>query len=208
MSEADGHPRAGSGAMSGGLNILVALAMPLREEAVGELLEAVAAAIDSGADAASEPEARSATGKVMRLGPLRLPRRGDLSITEAGVTGMVQTQCAMPKAEPPVVVLAPDGFPVEVAPFRWDQLHMVALFDEGIPDWAPLRRWFLEWFQSRISDVAPDLLGAVHRIDGPRAVRGGWRFTIDLGSAPVAALPDLVMAMAATGATGLQLGPE
>ncbi|MEM7566628.1 MAG: hypothetical protein AAF321_05290 [Pseudomonadota bacterium] len=74
------------------------------------------------------------------------------------------------------------------------------------PDWRPLRRWFLEWFQSRFSDEAPDLDGAVHALQGPDRVSGGWRLRIDLGSAPVEAMSDLVAALEATGARRVRIG--
>ncbi|MEM6679387.1 MAG: hypothetical protein AAF675_16105 [Pseudomonadota bacterium] len=74
------------------------------------------------------------------------------------------------------------------------------------PAWLPLRRWYLEWFQSRFSDEAPDLEGALHALEGPVEDPAGWRFTIDLGSAPVEALSDLVLALSATGAARVRIG--
>ncbi|MEO1274321.1 MAG: hypothetical protein AAFV96_02670 [Pseudomonadota bacterium] len=83
------------------------------------------------------------------------------------------------------------------------QLHHV----EGEePDWRPLRRWFLEWFQSRFADEAPDLDGAVHSVQGPDRVPGGWRLRIDLGSAPVDAVSGLIGALEASGAQRVRIG--
>ncbi|MEL6766790.1 MAG: hypothetical protein AAFP17_06390 [Pseudomonadota bacterium] len=82
-------------------------------------------------------------------------------------------------------------------------LHRI---DAQEPDWRPLRRWFLEWFQSRFADEAPDLDGAVHSVQGPDRVPGGWRLRIDLGSAPVDAVSALIGALEATGAQRVRIG--
>jgi hypothetical protein len=73
------------------------------------------------------------------------------------------------------------------------------------PDWGPLRHWFLEWFQSRLSEVAPDLLGAVHSLDGPWRRGQGWAFTVDFGSAPLACLDNLIAALGEAGAARMRL---
>ncbi|MEM6354572.1 MAG: hypothetical protein AAF844_02680 [Pseudomonadota bacterium] len=82
----------------------------------------------------------------------------------------------------------------------------IELGDGSEPDWRPLRRWFLEWFQSRFADEAPDLDGAVHSVQGPDRVPGGWRLRIDLGSAPVDAVSALIEALEATGAHRVRIG--
>jgi hypothetical protein len=106
----------------------------------------------------------------------------------------------------PVALATEDGFVAEIGPFRWDAAELTVLSHQDQPDWAPLRRWFLEWFQSRRSEVAPELLGALHSLDGPRRNGQGWHFTVDFGSAPVACLADLIAALAASGAARMRLG--
>jgi len=57
---------------------------------------------------------------------------------------------------------------------------------------CPLRNWYLEWFQTRRVQNAAGLRGAVHRITGPIITDQRMGFEIDLGTAPVEALHDLI----------------
>jgi hypothetical protein len=184
---------------------LAALAEPLRERAVALLLESMAKAIDAGADVTPEPELRDGTGKIARSGPLSLPRRADLAVIRNGAARTLQIRGGTPPAGQPVVLATEAGFVAEVAPFRWDAATLSVFLRGGDPDWGPLRRWFLEWFQSRVSEVSPDLLGALHGIEGPQRRDRHWVFTIDFGSAPVACLNDLIRALAETGAVRMRL---
>jgi hypothetical protein len=54
---------------------------PLRELAIGAILDALARELEADADVVPEPELRDSSGAVARSGPLNLPRRGDLSVT-------------------------------------------------------------------------------------------------------------------------------
>lgn len=179
---------------------------PLRDASIGGILEAMARELEGEADVVPEPELRDASGKVTRGGPLNLPRRGDLAVTKEGRTLIRRIESGPPPAVKPLVVQTGSGFEADIAPFRWDAAEIVVLAKQDQPNWAPVRRWFLEWFQSRYSEVAPDLYGAVHSLDGPRQVRGGWGFTVDFGSAPAACVLDLITAVAGTGAARMRIG--
>ena len=186
--------------------VLAALAEEPRDQAIGGVLEALARALETGADVVCEPELRDAHGAIARTGPLNLPRRDDLAVTDDGHTHIrsIESPEAMPGA--PVVVATDDGFVAEIGPFRWDAADLTVFAPMDQPDWTTLRRWFLEWFQSRHSEVAPELLGALHSLDGPRPVGRGWAFTVDFGSAPVACLSGLIEALAEAGAVRMRLG--
>ncbi|MEM7526808.1 MAG: hypothetical protein AAF416_03920 [Pseudomonadota bacterium] len=207
---------------------------PVRDLAVGELLETIARTLDEGHTVHAEPKARDRAGQVLREGRLALPSRRDLLVRHAGGSLTREIQGPGLLQFEPITLVEPDGFVCVIGPFRWDSALVVleraeapaapaceaAPLPQGAdmeaaveaaspiaePDWRPLRRWFLEWFQSRFSDEAPDLDGAVHAMYGPEDVPVGWRLRIDLGSAPVEALNDLVGALAATGAARVRIG--
>jgi hypothetical protein len=179
---------------------------PLRDQAVGTLLEVMARELEAGAAVVPEPELRDDTGKVLRQGPLSLPRRDDLEITRDGKSVLRRIESGPAPERESLVARTVGGFEAEIHAFRWDSAELVLRARRVQPDWAPLRRWFLEWFQSRYSEVAPDLYGAVHSLDGPEEVPGGYAFILDLGSAPAACITDLIATVEATGAEAMRLG--
>ncbi len=188
--------------------ILTRLVEDPRDRSVAAILEAMARAIDAGADVEPEPERRDASGRVIRSGPLRLPRRADLSLAEGGRTLFCRIESRPGGEGNAAVVRTAEGFSAEIHPFRWEAAEMTVLARQEELNWTPLRRWFLEWFQSRHTELAPDLIGAVHSIDGPRRVPGGWTLSIDFGSAPTASVTELVHALAETGADSMRIGQE
>lgn len=179
---------------------------PLRDLAIGGILEAMARELETEADVVPEPEIRDTDGKVVRGGPLNLPSRGDLAVIRDGRSIMRRIESSPPSGGGALVIQTGGSFEAEIMPFRWDAAELMVHSGEEQPDWGPLRRWFLEWFQSRYSEVAPDLYGAVHSLDGPRPAPGGWAFTIDFGSAPIGCIIDLIAALAASGARRVRIG--
>jgi len=188
--------------------ILTRLVEDPRDRSVAAILEAMARAIDAGAEVEPEPERRDASGRVIRSGPLKLPRRADLSLAEGGRTLFCRIESRPDAPGNAAVVRTADGFSAEIHPFRWEAAEVTLMSQQEQPNWTPLRRWFLEWFQSRHTELAPDLLGAVHSIDGPRRIPGGWTLTVDFGSAPTACVTELVHALAETGADSMRIGQE
>lgn len=185
---------------------LARLLETLRGQAVSALLRAMAGELETGAAVVPEPERRDEAGKVLRSGPLKLPGRDDLEVTRSGRSEICRVDSGpMPEGES-LVARTSEGFEAEIHPFRWDAAELIVLSRRLRPDWAPLRRWFLEWSQSRMTEVAPDLYGVVHQLEGPERVPGGWAFTADFGSAPTACIPDLIVALSRTGAGGMRLG--
>lgn len=188
--------------------ILTRLVEDPRDRSVAAILEAMARAIDAGAEVEPEPERRDASGRVIRSGPLKLPRRADLSLAEGGRTLFCRIESRLGPPGNAAVVRTAEGFSAEIHPFRWEAAEVTLVSSQEHPNWTPLRRWFLEWFQSRHTELAPDLLGAVHSIDGPRRVPGGWTLTVDFGTAPTASVTELVHALAETGADSMRIGQE
>lgn len=179
---------------------------PVRDLAVGQLLQEIAAALGRGASVRHEPMVRDDAGRVVRDGALHLPRRGDLEVTEDGRILMQRVRTRSRLDFEPVTIERPDGFSAVVGPFRWDAARLLVESDEETLSWTPIRRWFLEAFQSRYGELAPDLDGAAHALVGPRQVPQGAEFEIDFGSAPVAVFPDMLDAFALSGARRVVVG--
>jgi len=188
--------------------VLAGLADPMRDRAVARILEAIAEAIGTGGDVTAEPEQRDAEGRVARSGKLSLPRRSDFSIARGGRRLVRRVESGPVPAEASVAVATENGFVAEISPFPWDAAVLRVYTSHEQPNCAPLRRWFLEWFQSRHSEVAPDLTGALHSLDGPVRKGRAWEFRIDFGSAPVACLSDLIGALVEGGAARMWLGQD
>ncbi len=188
--------------------ILTRLVEDPRDRSIAAILEAMARALDAGAEVEPEPERRDAAGRVLRSGPLRLPHRADLSLSEGGRMLFCRIESRPGTPGNAAVVNTADGFSAEIQPFRWEAAEVTVLSTQEQPHWTPLRRWFLEWFQTRHTELAPDLVGAVHSIDGPRRVPGGWALTVDFGTAPAACVTELMHALEETGADSMRIGQE
>lgn len=185
---------------------LVEVLEPVRDLAIGQLLHELARALERGADVRQEPMVRDRHERVAREGALHLPRRSDLAVTEGGRTVMQRVQAPGALTFEPVEVSRPEGLVALVRPFSWDAARLVAETPEKSPNWTPLRLWFLEAFQSRYGELAPDLDGAVHSLVGPERTAKGWSFEVDLGSAPVDTVGEMIDAFAQSGVRRLVFG--
>jgi len=179
---------------------------PLRTHGVGELLHALAGAIDAGAEVTPEPLRRDGDGSVLREGPLSLPERGDLLTVRDGRRLVQRVDGTLVEGFEPVTLVADGGFTTVISPFRWGAAEARIEAVQARPDWQPIRLWYLDWFQPKMGDVAPDLCGALHAMQGPYQTDGGWCLEIDFGSAPTAAVPALIAACGRTGALRLRIG--
>ena len=178
---------------------------PLRAQGVSALLRALAGALERGGEVEAEPVRRDAEGRVAREGTLDLPERGDLAVTRAGRRLVQRVEAPLAASFEPVTLVSEGGFTAVISPFRWEAAELCVESRQARPDWRPLRLWFLEWFQPSFADVAPDLEGCVHRLSGPWRREGCWVLELDLGSAPVAAVPPLLDAVARSGALRLRI---
>lgn len=179
---------------------------PVRDLAIGQLLHELARALERGADVRQEPMIRDRHERVVRQGALHLPQRSDLAVTEGGQTVMQRVEAVGALSFEPVQVTRREGLVALVRPFSWDAARLVAETPEASPNWTPLRLWFLEAFQSRYGELAPDLDGAVHALAGPEKCASGWAFKIDLGSAPVDTVGEMIDAFAQSGVRRLVFG--
>ena len=179
---------------------------PVRDLHIAEILEALGQQLDAGAVVDAEPVDRDAEGRVSRAPPLNLPRRRDLRARRAGRVMMLHAPSARRISFAPVSFPLTGGAEARVAPFHWGAVAVRVGRPSGQPDWAPLRLWFLEWFQARFGEESPDLLGVAHAIEGPVQDGDGWRFTVDLGSASVACFDAMLEAFGRTGCADVRVG--
>ena len=187
-------------------HVLTATLDPIRESTITALLHAQARALDAGADIMAEPIRRDTEGKVARSGELDLPSRGDIAVTMEGRTLIQRVEGrSVPGFEPLEAFIAQD-FQAVIGPFRWEDVPVLMSRAAERPNWSPLRLWFLEWFQTRTGGLAPELAGGVHSIEGPKDVLRGWRFHIDLGSAPTDAVIGLLAALSESGCASAEIG--
>jgi hypothetical protein len=192
--------------MTGAVDLLRERLAPVRESTITALLTAQARAIDAGAEIEPEPVRRTPQGAVKREGRLDLPTRGDLSVTLDGRTLVQRVEGRRAAPFDPFVPLGADGPAAVVAPFRWEEAEVYAEAGAGTPNWEPLRLWYLEWFQTRQTRLAPELCGGLHSLSGPDAVGAGWRLRVDFGSAPLAAVKALLVALDQTGVGAIRIG--
>lgn len=178
---------------------------PIRSSGVEALLSALAAAIEAGGDVEAEPARQEPGGSTVRSGPLSLPLRGDLAVTRDGRRLVRRIEESEVASFDPVTFIFDGGFTSVIGPFQWGAAELLVEAAQEKPDWGPLRLWYLEWFQARRTDVAPDLAGVLHGLEGPYEGAEGWRFRLDFGSAPVTAASDLVAAVMHSGARRMRL---
>ena len=187
-------------------DMLEEILAPVRESAISALLTAQVRAIEAGAEIESEPVRRDPAGEVKRQGRLRLPSRGDLSVTMDGRTLIQRVEARRITAFPPVEVRTRSGFTGVIGPFRWEDAEIRFEPRGARPNWTPIRLWFLEWFQPRQTRLMPELGGVLHALEGPEDRDGSWQMHLDFGSAPIAAVASLIETAAETGCSGLRIG--
>jgi len=179
---------------------------PLRDVYVAELLQTLARELERGGDVEVEPLERTPDGALKRSGGMALPSRGDFRVTRNGRTLPLRAGGCGPILFDPITDAVDDLARIRVSPFLWCAAEVRVLRGSGGPNWAPVRRWMLESLLPRYGDESPDLLGVVHRLDGPTEDTGGWRFRVDLGSASVGVFAAMLEAFAATGCAEIQVG--
>ena len=190
-------------------DVLEEILNPARDLYLARVLEEIAFAAQRDYDCETDVIRRDVDGMLERFGPLNLPERRDVQASRNGQqfrfdvteTQVVQFDCFK--------LLHGQLGEVRVNPFQWQALKVnftTEGFEDGIvPNWNPLRLWYLEAFQIRFSDASDEFHCTVHALRGPERVETGWSVDLDLGSMPVAGLHELLDALALVGATSVQL---
>jgi len=182
---------------------------PIRDLHLADMLERIARALDAGATVRPEPWRRGPDGRILREGFLNLPSRHDLEIAKDGRVLHPRVDSRLEIGFDAIETPDSSGFALAIHPFQWQAAELVIETRQRMPNWAPLRLWFLEFVQSNYGEEAPDLHGALHALGDPRRVGNRIFFRIDFGSAPLRAVPALIEALAQTGAANgrLQAAP-
>jgi hypothetical protein len=138
-----------------------------------------------------------------------LPYR--LDVVHLGAGGAVQPTVVGPGHDLPWEPEAAQfgDFLAEIEPFVW---HTCVVVGEPAPEadkWTQLRDWFLRWFQREGHSGEKPFGGVVHFMSEPQVDGDALRVQVDLGSAPVDALVDLLEVFGKMGARdGLVFTPD
>jgi hypothetical protein len=180
----------------------------IRDHYLERLTAAIDEKVDAGVTVATEVALRDETGAPKGDGVFDLPMRVDLAVLTGGAVSdsiTVDTETMLSFDE---VVFDWDGLGVTLSPFQWNWCEVLAegTFTEASVE--PLIDWFHEWFVDGEDGDGTELLGAVHYMSDPQLTASQISFVIDLGTAPVDAFEELLDAVAATGATSVNLGED
>lgn len=147
------------------------------------------------------------SGELAVEGPLQLPMRIDAYAVRSGeATDSIKIETEGILDFEPVEFEWPEhSLAVSLEPFQWNWLDLKIYGLSGAIDWSPLRTWFLRWFKSE-DPVEFELLGGVHWLSAPEQVDDYWFFSMDLGTAPVAAFEELLDAVGGLGVKRIALG--
>lgn len=146
-------------------------------------------------------------GELATEGRLELPMRIDAYVVrpeESSSSIKIETE-GMLSFEPVDFVWPETEMPVRLEPFQWNWLDVRLEIPDRHVDFASLRAWFLRWFKSEDPTVG-ELLGGMHWMSDPEVVGQDWEFSLDLGTAPVAAFEELLDTCGGLGARMATLG--
>jgi hypothetical protein len=157
-----------------------------------------------------EPALRDADGATVLEGVLQLPLRADFAILQDGAEPKLLTiQTDRMLAFETISFQWGGKLRVHLSAFQWDAMRLrLRLPVRENVDWRPLEDWFLRWFKEEEEEQSDpeSLLGAVHYLSDPAAAGDEIHFTVDLGSAPVEALEELLDASIALEASHCDIG--
>lgn len=187
--------------------LLLDILTPVRDIFLSRMLEEMAAALDRNHEVQTDVVRREETGGALdRTGPFKLPVRADLATDTRSGRKFYDIDDDLMVEFDPLVTAMPKGGEVQISPFRWNHLQVdVRIAEDRGPDWQPLRRWYLEGFQPRFDEDTPEFQCVLHRLSGPSGAGPDYRFEIDLGTASVDAIPDLLEALEQCGARRVML---
>jgi hypothetical protein len=160
-----------------------------------------------GVTVAYESALCNADGSVVTEGVLGLPVRGDLLVIRDGaVSDSIQIDTdGMLSFEPIAFEWPENNLDVDLRPFQWNWMQLRIFGLQNNADWAPIRDWFIGWFQEEDPEDG-ELLAGVHFLSDPELGCDYSQVSIDLGTSPVESFEELLDAIGQMGATGVQIG--
>ena len=192
--------------MKSGQQNLLGLIGPIRNLFLSQLMGRLASLRAEDFEFETEVIHRDASGAVARSDVLNLPHRTDIEIHETGTRFAVDLNDDVWKGFEPTTIWLSDAVSITLRPFAWNAVVIGFEMDGNVRQLRRLRNWYLEWFQSRLFADAPALDGAVHSLSGPEQCNGFWVMKIDLGTAPIEAMIDLLEALISSGVTEIEIG--
>ncbi len=157
-----------------------------------------------------EPAAKEPTGSIKRLGSLHTGFRADVML---GAEGGVSPIRLVPPTNLKFETVALENFgnykSVLFDPFEW--FYCRIRLENGRPDWSALRGWYERWFTGDDDFVSPrdaKPRGLVHCLDDPEPLGkpGQFELKVDLGTAPVDAMFELLGALNDCGSEHVWIG--
>ena len=190
-------------------DVLQSILSPVRDLYLARVLEEIVAASHQNYDCDTDTERREQDGSLSRFGVLHLPQRHDIRARRERRTVYYDVVDGQMMRFDTFTYKARLGGEAVISPFQWNDLSVLFRLDGMPPNWLALRRWYLESFQARFDESSPDFRGTVHSMSGPdKGLDGRWRLRIDLGSAPVEVVHDLVDMLTGMGARQVELTSE
>ncbi|NRR34107.1 hypothetical protein HSX11_28415 [Oxalobacteraceae bacterium] len=96
------------------------------------------------------------------------------------------------------------GLKLSLSPIAWNGVEITSNVN---PSWKKLEEWTLRWID--VKDLHTQdkvgLQGVIHSVTAPEMSEGYSTFSVDFGSAPVAAIESLLQLLADLGATEVQM---
>ncbi|MEO5924451.1 MAG: hypothetical protein ABIR70_11550 [Bryobacteraceae bacterium] len=163
----------------------------IRAHYVRQLAEAVRDIPDA------ESAYRNEDGTLALQGVLQLPGRADFLLN-----GEPQSVDSDSRLTFDPMEVQHQACTIVFEPFTWDWATVIAQGIEVAEMSTILSEWFYRWFERADGEA---LLGVVHFASDPVAREGAVETTLDLGSAPVDALLELLKTLAARGATNIRV---
>lgn len=187
---------------------LVELLDQIRAEHLDELLSAIEEkSLLPATRVITEPALRLDDGTLAIEGELQLPARIDFAVLQGDTpTELLNVESDTMLAFDAVEFDWGKTLHVEMGAFAWHGFP-ITMPDDPSYNWVPLQEWFWKWFHDEDEEEDdPDLLGAVHFLSDPVLQDDVIEFSVDLGSAPVAAFEEMLDAFATAGVTLCAIG--
>lgn len=157
-----------------------------------------------------EPAARGPTGEIKRVGALQTGFRADVMVEAEGGVSPIRL---VPPTKLQFETVALENFSgyqsVLFDPFEW--FFCRVRLENPKPDWSALRGWNERWFAGEDDFVAPrdaKPRGLVHCLDDPQPLNrpGQFELRVDLGTAPIDAMFELLGALNECGTEHVWIG--
>ena len=180
----------------------------IRDYYINRFIDAInEQSLADGVTLTHEPAFCDSNGDVVTEGELAVPSRVDLLVISDGAASdsiLIDTDGIL-SFEPIAFDWPENNLSVDLQPFQWNWMQVRIFGLKTNTDWAPIRDWFIGWFQE--NDPADgELLGGVHWLSDPEYGDDYSQLSIDLGTAPVESFEELLDAIGQIGATRVQIG--